>query len=183
MIIFTSVGVITCVGNYRPLSNKIGESISQMSVFQTVSISAGNGVQTQQEPNKPFDSCLPLSSLWRRGQGGCKDPPQSDLSDLQCFQHIYELKSWRDRPAITWGSQMNFENQSDLLNHFHFHLLVEMPILAFVEMTWVCSCEQSSCAGQLLTGTQLHSFQQHKLHSQPVASEDYRSVSNWSIHG
>lgn len=30
---------------------------------------------------------------------------------------------------------MNFENQSDVLNHFDFHLLVEMPMLAFVEMT------------------------------------------------
>lgn len=85
--------------------------------------------------------------------------PQTELSDLQCFQYIYELKSWRDRPAITWGSQMNFENQSDVLNHFDFHLLVEMPMLAFVEMTWVCTCEQSSCAGQLLTGTQLSAAQ------------------------
>lgn len=175
MIIFESAGVITCVGNYRPLSNKIEESISQMSLFQTVSSCAGNGVQTQQEFLPP--SLLPVT--WGDREDA-KTPRQSELSDLHCFQHIYELKSWGDRPAITWGSQMNFENQSDLLNHFHFHHLVEMPI---VEMAWVCSCEQSSCAGQLLTGTQLQSFQQHKLHSQPVASEDYRSVSSWSIPG
>lgn len=46
--------------------------------------------------------------------------PQTELSDLQCFQYIYELKSWRDRPAITWGSQMNFENQSDVFKQLWF---------------------------------------------------------------
>lgn len=60
------------------------------------------------------------------------------------FQYIYELKFWRYRPAIVWRSQIHFENQSDLLKCFHFHLLVErlvLTIAALLEMNSMSSCE------------------------------------------
>lgn len=81
---------------------------------------------------------------------------------------------------VTRGSQIDFENHAEIFYVFLLGSLggkAGLRIAALLETYSVFCMKQSSCAERLLTGR----FQQHKLHSQPVASEDCRSAEKQNV--
>lgn len=181
MRIFKAAGVIACVGNCRPPSNKIGEGISSNESF---SDSFQLCWKWSTNSTGGFTSTLVLASLCppcdSRGTGRMQRPPQTEWME---WPPVSSVHLWAQ---VSEGQTSSYMRESD---EFWKR---KWPFKALPFSSFGGNASASICGNGL--SVQLWTIQLCRAAAdwdtafsstsctQPVASEHYRSMS-WRVHG